>query len=102
MRALDRVAIWRCTSRATDSASVAQVVISSDCASGLCSACASRSAATNGAAALSSAITMTSVTPAGRSAAAPSASCATNCLAAATQALPGPNILSHLGMLAVP
>ena len=69
---------------------------------GSCSACASRSAATNSGRALSSAITSTSDGPAGRSSAAPSGSAATSCLAAVTQALPGPKILSTLGTLAVP
>jgi hypothetical protein len=82
---------------ATASARDDEVVTSRDCASGLCSACASRSAATNSARALSSAITITSVTPAGRSAAAPAGSCATSSLAAVTKALPGPKILSHFG-----
>ena len=49
-----------------------------------------------------SAITMTSVTPAGRSAAAPAGSPATSDFAAATQAFPGPNSLSHLGIDSVP
>jgi hypothetical protein len=49
-----------------------------------------------------SAITMTSVTPAGRSAAAPAASLATRSLAAVTHALPGPNTLSHFGIDCVP
>ena len=47
-------------------------------------------------------MTITSVTPAGKSAAAPAASFATNNLAAVTQALPGPNSLSHFGIDAVP
>ncbi len=45
---------------------------------------------------------MTSVTPAGKSAAAPSGSPATSDFAAATQAFPGPNSLSHFGMDSVP
>jgi hypothetical protein len=47
-------------------------------------------------------MTRTSLTPAGRSAAAPAGSIATSILAAVTQALPGPKILSHFAMLAVP
>jgi len=49
-----------------------------------------------------SAITSTSEGPAGRSQAAPSGSFATSCLAAVTQAFPGPKILSTRGMLCVP
>ena len=51
---------------------------------------------------VSSAITSTSEGPAGMSQAAPSGSRATSCLAAVTQALPGPKILSTLGTLSVP
>src|SRR5262249_37841045 len=44
----------------------------------------------------------TSDGPAGRSHAAPSGSFATNCFAAVTHPLPGPKILTTLGILSVP
>ena len=87
---------------ATASASAEDVVTSTACASVLCSACASRSAATNSARAVASAITSTSDGPAGRSSAAPSGSVATSSLAAVTHALPGPKILSTFGTVCVP
>src|SRR5581483_6911775 len=46
--------------------------------------------------------TSTSEGPAGMSHAAPAGSAATACLAAVTQALPGPKILSTLGTVSVP
>ena len=68
-----------------------------------CSACASRSAATNSGIAPSRRRSPALRTgPAGRSSAAPAGSAATSCLAAVTQALPGPKILSTLRTLAVP
>ena len=97
-----RLAIWRSTSAMQATASSREVVTSTTCASALCSACASRSAATNSGRADSSAITSTSEGPAGMSSAAPRGSAATICLAAVTHALPGPKILSTLGTLAVP
>jgi hypothetical protein len=87
---------------ARDAASAREVVTRIACASRSCSACASRSAATNGGGPTSSAITSTSEGPAGRSSAAPAGSAATICLAAVTQAEPGPKILSTLGTVAVP
>ena len=78
------------------------VVTRITCAMVSCSACASRSAATKRAFAESSAMTSTSDGPAGRSMAAPAGSAATICLAAVTQALPGPKILSTLRTLSVP
>ena len=65
-----------------------------------CSACDSRSAATNSARALLSASTITSEGPAGRSTA--TASVLTSCLARVTYRFPGPKILSTCGMLSVP
>ena len=59
-------------------------VTSTGNASGSCSACASKSAAMKSARAPASAMIITSVTPAGRSAAAPSTSCDTSILAAVT------------------
>ena len=65
-----------------------------------CSACDSRSAATNSGLLVSSAITQTSLGPAGMSIA---TSCSdTCCLAAITNWLPGPNILYTLGTDSVP
>ena len=89
-------------SRRTLPDELASVVTSITWESGPCSAWDSRSRATKRGLAPASAITMTSDGPAGMSSAAPAGSMATACLAAVTQALPGPKILSTLGMLSVP
>jgi hypothetical protein len=73
-------------------------VISTARASGSCSACATRSAASQSARPASETITI-SLGPAKKSM---PQSRATSALAAATQALPGPTILSTRGTLAVP
>ncbi len=65
-----------------------------------CSACDKRSAATNTGSAFESAITRTSLGPAGMSIATPSE--LTISFALVTYWLPGPNILSTFGILSVP
>ena len=74
----------------------------STCESGPCSAWLSKSAATISLFASLSAITKTSLGPAGISMAAPSAVMLTCSFASVTHAFPGPNNLSHFGTLSVP
>ena len=91
-------AAWAMAAERTAFASRLLDVISTARASGSCSACATRSAAIQSARPVSETITI-SLGPAKKSM---PQSRATSALAAATQALPGPTILSTRGTLAVP
>ena len=93
---------WRSSSPATASINASEGETSSTCASTSCSAWLSRSAATVAGSALSSAMVINSDGPAGRSMPGPPGSDETNALAAATQALPGPQIRSQRGISPAP
>ena len=84
---------------ATASATSALVVTRTDSPSGPCSAWASRSAAHSAGSAVSSAITMTSLGPAGRSTA---TRLDTSSFAAVTHLFPGPTILATGAIVSVP
>ncbi len=94
-----RVGSWAAIWASTASARASEGVTSSEGESGPCSAWLRRSAATCAGSAVSSATTMTSVGPAGMSMAQESR---TSSLAAVTQALPGPTILSTRVIDSVP
>ena len=87
------------TSAATAAASAASRLSRIASLSGPCSACASRSAAHWPASAVASAITTTSLGPAGRSIA---HALETSSFAAVTQRFPGPTILSTRAIVSVP
>ncbi len=90
---------WRRALAATASMSFASGETRIACASSSCSACENRSIATQSGFAVESAITRISETPATMSMpTVPN----TRRLAAATNALPGPQILSTAGIVAVP
>src|SRR5439155_26041204 len=94
-----RLGTCSATAASTASASACAGVISSEQASGSCSACASRSAATHSGLAESSATTRHSVGPG--SASMPTWP-KTMRLASTTNRLPGPTILSTRGTVSVP
>ena len=95
-------ASWLSTASATACAIAASGVSRITCESGPCSACDSRSEATNAGVAPASAITSTSEGPAGMSMAAPSRRWLTCRLASVTKALPGRKIFATRGTLSVP
>ncbi len=94
-----RSSSWRPTSASTASASGAEVVISTATARTSCSAWAMRSLATSAASAVASARTRISLGPAIMSM---STLPKTSRLAAVTNALPGPQILSTAAIDSVP
>ena len=105
LRAMDsRGKLVSCVSSASSTSPTRRgdVVTRTTWAAASCSAWLSRSAATTRASALSSAITISSLGPAGMSIAAPPCSLATIRFASATHAFPGPQILSTRGIAPAP